>query len=387
MEIKEMMMSDIEKRSLEIEEEMKAENADIDALTHEVEELEARKAEIEAEVETRKKEMEEALKNSEEVDSFEKEEVRKSMTLNELINSAEYRKAYADYIIKGNDVEVRRLLTENADPDNVGEGDGTIPVPTYLANKIQTNWEKDEITSRITKSALKGNLKIGFELSADGATVHAEGAEAPAEEKLTLGVVEIIPETIKKWIKVSSEQYDMGGEEFMEYIYDEIAYRIVKKMAEIILDKITASPSASTATAVGVGALAQALGATTVVDAEALLGDEADEIVLIMNRSTYATLKGLMVSSGTNVGDVFDGKKVIFSSHLPAYATASSGDAYMIVGDLKGVQGNFPNGDEVKFIFDEKSLAEDDLVKVVGRLYGGFGVIREGAFAQVTKPE
>ena len=46
MEIKEMQMSDIEARSLEIEEEMKAEDADIEALTKETDELAVRKAEI-----------------------------------------------------------------------------------------------------------------------------------------------------------------------------------------------------------------------------------------------------------------------------------------------------------------------------------------------------
>ena len=68
MEIKEMQMSDIEKRSLEIEEEMKVEGADIDSLTAEVEAMEERKAEINAEVEQRKKEMEEALKITEPVE-------------------------------------------------------------------------------------------------------------------------------------------------------------------------------------------------------------------------------------------------------------------------------------------------------------------------------
>lgn len=385
MKIKEMQIDDIEKRSLEIEELMKGENADIETLSKEVEELEARKAEILAEVEKRKAEMEEALKNSKEIKDKEESEKRNIMTLKELLESKEYRNAYADYIIKGDDKEVRRLLTENADSTNVGANDSQVPVPTYLADKIQTNWEKDNITSRITKTELKGNLKIGFELSATGATVHAEGADAPTEERLVLGTVEITPETIKKWITVSSEQYDMGGDSFMDYLYSEMAYRIVKEMARIIVDTIATAPAASSATAIGVPSVTEALGATTVLNAEALLGDEVDEIVLIMNRGTSSALKGLMVSSGTNVGDVLDGKTVLETSALDSYASASQGDVFMIVGDLKAVQGNFPNGDEVKFIFDDKSLAERDLVKVVGRLYGGFEIIREGAFVKVIK--
>ena len=55
MNIETMTMADIEKRSAEIEEMMKADDADIDSLTAEVEQLEKRKAEIEKEVEERKK--------------------------------------------------------------------------------------------------------------------------------------------------------------------------------------------------------------------------------------------------------------------------------------------------------------------------------------------
>ena len=49
MNIETMTMADIEKRSAEIEEMMKAEDADIESLTAEVEQLEKRKAEIEKE--------------------------------------------------------------------------------------------------------------------------------------------------------------------------------------------------------------------------------------------------------------------------------------------------------------------------------------------------
>ena len=71
MKIDEMQMSDIETRSAEIEELLKSEDADIESLTKEVEEMEARKAEILAEVEQRKKEAEEALKIGTEIEKVE----------------------------------------------------------------------------------------------------------------------------------------------------------------------------------------------------------------------------------------------------------------------------------------------------------------------------
>ena len=112
-------------------------------------------------------------------------------TLKEIRNSQEYINAYAEYIKTGNENEVRSLLTKNVDG-------GTIPVPEFLQELIETAWENDEIMSRVNRTFIRGNLKIPFELSADGAYVHVEGTTAPTEEALTFGLVSLVPETIKK---------------------------------------------------------------------------------------------------------------------------------------------------------------------------------------------
>ena len=383
MEIKEMSMTDIENRSAELAEMLNAEDADVEKISAETEELEARKAEILKEAEERANE----LKNIEIAKEMVVEEEKKGMTTMEIRSTHEYAKAYASYILSGykNDVELRKILTENADSANVGQNDTTYPVPTLLERKIETAWENDEIMNRVSASFLKGNLKIGFEISGTDAVVHAEGAAAPAEEKLVLGAVSIIPETVKKWIYVTTEQYEMGGEEFIDYIYDEIAYRIVKAMVGIVIDKIDNAPTTSTANAVGLKALTQELGAGTIVNAEALLSGEATDIVAIMNRATWGQLKALQVASGNNVGDVFDGLPVLFTDALPAYADAQASEMYMVVGDLKGIRANFPNGRDIKFVFDDKSKAEEDLVKIVGRVYAGIAPTKPYALVRVQK--
>lgn len=189
MEIKEMQMSDIEARSLEIEELMKADDADIEKLSVEVEELEARKADILAEVEQRKKEAEEALKTAVEIKKVEE----RKMSDMEIRNSKEYIDAYAEYIKNGKDAECRALLTENAT-------NGTVPVPEFVYDIVKTAWEKEGIMSLVRKAYLKGNLKVGFEISSSDAVVHTEGGDAVSEEQLVLGTVEMIPASIKKWI-------------------------------------------------------------------------------------------------------------------------------------------------------------------------------------------
>ena len=386
MNVNEMQMSDIERRSAEIEELMKADDADIESLTAEVEQLEKRKAEIEKEVEERKKEAEEALKNGKTVEEIGKDEKHK-MNIEEIRKSQDYAKAYADWVVSGykNDKELRKILTANADADNVGENDTTYPVPVMLENKIQTAWERDEIMSRVAPRYLKGNLKIGFEISGTDAVVHAEGSEAPAEEKLVLGSVEIKADSVKKWLFVTTEQYEMGGENFMDYIYDELAYRIVKKLAEIAINAIKNSPATSTANAPAVPVLTQALGAGTIASAEGLLTSEATDLVAIMSRATESALKALVISSGNNVGDVFDGLTVLHTDALPDYASATANATYMLVGDMKSIMANFPNGRDIKFIFDDKSKAEEDLVKVVGRVLAGIGYVAPKHFVQVKK--
>lgn len=387
MEVKEMQMQDIVTRSKELEEEIARGGVDIEALESEVEELEARKLEIESAKEERENEIKEAFKDSKELKSNEDlKEERQTMELKEFRNTNEYIHGYRMWVQSGykNDKELRKVLSENG-LAQAGENDTTYPVPEFVESKIRTAWENDQIMSRVTRTYFKGNVKVGFEISGTDAVIHLEGGSAIGEEKLVLGTVTLVPQSIKKMLKISDELYDLSDTAFLDYVYDELTYRIVKKAGAIVIASIIASPAVSSATAPAVNVLTQALGAGTIVSAEALLSDEADEVVAIMNRATWGELRALQLTSGANVGDVFDGKDVLFSSELPPYATASAGATYMIVGDLRAVQANFPNGDEVKFKFDDLSEAEADLIKIVGRMFAGIGVTEPNKLTQVKK--
>lgn len=384
MNIEEMSMNDVETRSAELRELMNAEDADIDALTAEVEKLEARKAQILKEAEERKNLIEEVEKTAKEVESFKGE---KKMELKELRNTKEYAKAYATYLLSGykNDAELRRILTNNG----LGEdSDGVYHIPTLLETKIQTAWENDEIVSRLSESFFKGNLKVMWEVSATGAVFHAEGSPAPYEEQLILGHVELVPVTVKKWLYVTTEVYEMGGEEFIDYIYDEITYRIVKALADAAISAISNAVGATDYQNPGVASLTVAtLGAGTIAQAEGLLSAEATDLVAIMSRATWAQLKAIQANSGNNVGDPFDGMTVLFSDAMSSFDdSANTGNLpAIIVGDLKGVRANYPNGKDVRFVFDDKSKAEEDLVKIVGRLYVAVDVVKPMAFCAIRK--
>ena len=374
MEIKEMQMSDIEQRSLEIEELMKAEDADIEALSKEVEELEARKAEIETEVEKRKKEAEEALKTAKEVEKVEE----RKMDNKEIRNSKEYIDAFGEYIRTGDDKVLRTLLTENAS--------GTVAVPDFVYNIVKTAWDEEGIMSLVRKSYLKGNLKVGFEIDADEAAIHTEGGEAVSEENLTLGIVELKPVSIKKWISISDEVYDLRGEAFLSYIYREIAHRIAKKAADTLIAKIEACGTVSTTTQVGVPVVTEAtLGLGTIAKALAELSDEATNPVIIMNKKSYAAFKAVQYA-GNYAVDPFEGLPVRFNNKITAYEAATTGVTYALVGDLgEGALANFPNGEEITFKFDELSRKKEDLIEVLGREFIAIEPIAPNHFVKIQK--
>ena len=375
MKIDEMQMSDIETRSAEIEELLKSEDADIDSLTAEVEELEKRKAQILAEVEQRKKEAEDALKIGTEI---EKEEERR-MTNMEVRNTKEYIDAFAEYVKSGNDAECRALLTENV-------ASGTVPVPEMVYNIVKTAWDREGIMALVRKTSMKGNLKVGFEISADGAVVHTEGGNAISPENLVLGTVNIVPQSIKKVLQISDEVYDLRGEDFLNYVYDELAYRIAKKCADLIIAAIEACGTASTATAVAVPVLTAAtIGQATIASAMALLSDEAANPVVMMNKATWGAFKSAQYDGNFNA-DIFENLPVLFNNTIKAFSVATTGDTYAIVGDLgHGALANYPNGQGIDFKFDDLSLKKQDLIEVMGREYVGLGIVAPNAFVKVKK--
>ena len=378
-EIMALDIEQIEARSAELtsEIEIAETNEAMDAIQEELEAIEERKAIIKLEVEQRKADMAAVIKGQGDVVEEVKDE--RKVTTMEVRNTPEYVNAYAEYIKTGKADECRALLTENVS--------GSVPVPEFVYDIVKTAWEKEGIMSLVRKSYLKGNLKVGFEISGGEATVHTEAANsAVSEEDLVLGTVSLVPASIKKWISISDEVYDMRGEAFLSYIYDELAYRIAKKAADQIIVKIEACGTASTTTCDGVPKL-QATSASlgTIAGAMALLSDEAANPVVMMNKQTWGTFKALQ-ADGNYGYDPFEGLPVLFNNTIAAYSAATTGVTYAIVGDLgHGALANFPNGDGIDFKFDDMTEMTKDLIRVLGRQYVGLGIVAPNAFVKITK--
>lgn len=379
-EIMALDLDGIEKRTAEINNEIDAAESmeTLDALKDELTAIEERKAVIAAEIEKRKTDMKTVAEGAGKPIEVRKD--KEIMSNIEVRNTPEYINAFADYIKTGKDMECRALLTENVS--------GTVPVPEFVYDIVKTAWEREEVMALVNKTNFRGNLKIGFEISGGEATVHTEGAAAVSEEELVLGIVELVPASIKKWIAISDEVYDLRGEAFLRYIYDELTYRIAKKCADTLIAKIIACGTVSTTTCPSVPIYAVASVALgNVATAMGYLSDEAANPVIIMNRQTEAAYKALRASAGYAY-DPFEGLRVIHNNTLTASAAATTGDTIAIVGDLgHGAIANFPDGEGIDFKFDEMSRKKEDLIEVLGRRYVGLGVVAPDAFVKITKAE
>lgn len=366
MELKNMSSEELEMRKTEIAGMVDNEDADLDALTEEVrsinEELQERKN-----AEAKKEEIRNAVSegNGEEVESIDLIEEKRNMDNMEIRNTREYINAFAKYVRTEDDRECRALLTENVS--------GTLPVPEFVYGIVSKEIASSEILNRARHMNAKGNLKVGFEISAPAAEAHTEGDEAIDEEALTLGVVEIVPQMLKKWVSISDEALDLAnGEEYLRYIYEEVTRGIVRAKEDAIVAAILAAPQVATSSAPAVAKTGTAAGALAdFVNARALLSAAARDLCIICTPAQYATYRGLQMAAQYGV-DPFDGLPVLFNDTVTA----------PIIGDLKGVMVN--EASDIQLKFDDKTLMTEDLVRILGRQYVGIAVVGEKFFAKVS---
>ena len=379
------------------------------------EELEARMAEIEAEKEEPIEEpvveepVEEEIEDNEEITPEEERSLLKDTEIEkrsvevtnlierkgefkmekELRNSKEYIDAYAEYVKTGEDKELRALITT----DGYATGNSaTVEVPDMVYDIVKTAWQREDLMSRVRTISVKGNLKVQFEVSGDAAVVHQEGNSAVSEEALVLGVVTLTPVSIKKWISLSDEVIDMRGEAFLRYIYDELTYRIAKKCADELVNKIKQLPQSLSANGetgvydkVSANKVTAAPGIGVVAEAIANLSDETRDITVVINKLTYANFKSAQYTANFPV-DPFEGATVVFNNSLPAYDSADAGAVYMIVGDFNhGALANYPEGEGIAIKYDDTTLMTADLVRILGRRFVGCDAVADKAFTLVAK--
>lgn len=377
MTIEEIKVADfeaLEARAAEIESEDRSgmEVEVVEERATESEAIEARKNEL-REIEARKAEEREAIAADETLEVIKtfKEETNNMKTFEEIRSSAEYLKAYADMVKSGDTKEIRSLASELAS--------GTIPVPTSIAPVVENTWSKLGLADRATSFNIKGILKVPYEVSATAAAVHEEGTNAPAEEELVFGTTTLTPITLKKWITITDDALAMSDYDFLAYVVAEIGYQIMLTLDNTVVAKIKASSLTDTTID------SAAFDAFSIFKGLSKLADNAVNPIAIMTKDMYFnTVMAIVDDNGRPIYNIVseNGKPSYSVNGVEVVFNASAAND-IIVGDMSGFGINYQESKNINLITDPYSLAEKDLIKVVGNIKVGLDVIKPKHFAVI----
>lgn len=398
----EIANSMVEKRKLFEESDVETR----DALIEDVDNMSKEAEEIDKEIEELKEVKDTFEKQEERMGLFknvepEKVEERTSEIKNNVLDSKEYRDAWVESIKKGDDSYARKVLRDDPVVYGMATTNDNVPVPTIWQSYVETAWYKYGKFSRlVNKSYIQGYLSIPFEADATGAVVHTEGADAPTEEAITLGLIELKPAMIKKWISMTDELMAMTADDFMRYLADELVYRVVLALDNGIINGALDTNGKGVVGIVGNENVENHPAALTFNVVNEAIADLVtfENLTLAINPATF--FKNFMGLTDLQDRPIYqiahdnagkpqyyvNGIRCEFTQALPAYDDAKGGDVWAVVGDFNGYRLNLPEGEMVRTLFDPYTLATQDKARMIGRLYAAGNVARLKHFATISIP-
>lgn len=383
------------------------ESSDVDArdvILDEVGKLEEEATDIDKDVNELRELKETFAKQEERMGLFknvetEKVEERTNEIKSDILSSEEYKNAWVESI-KRNDVTIAQKVLRDDPILGLATTNDNVPVPTIWQSYVETAWYNYGKFSRlVNKSYAQGYLAIPYEASASDAVIHTEGADAPTEEEIVLGLIELKPAMIKKWISMTDELMAMTADDFMRYVADELVYRVVLKLDNGIINGALDSNGKGI-----VGIVNNALTLSTTAALSFNVVNEViadlvtfDNLTLAINPATFfKNFMGLTDLQGRPIYQIatdnagkpqyyVNGIRCEFTQALPAYDDASANAVWAVVGDFRGYRLNMPEGEMVKTLFDPFTLATQDKARMIGRLFAAGNVARLKHFAQIKK--
>ena len=375
---------------------------DVEELTKEAESIDEEIKDLEEQRSTFKAQ-EERMSLSANLTKTKIEERKNQMEINDVLNTKEYEQLYAD-MIRGrvDEKEVRSFLQKRTDPDpGLSTATDNIPIPVLMQGFVETAWYQYGKFSRIVGESFEpAIIKIPVESAASGAAWHTESGDAPSEEYITLSQILLQPKTLKKWISLTTELMAMSPADFLQYVADELVYRIILALDEAIINRtdlngegvIGIVGNANTET------LSAALDFNVINEAVSELVTFEDLVIAMNPKTFFKNFMGLTDQVGNPIFRVvhdnenraqyyLSGYRVEFTQALPAYEDADPGDAYAVVGNFRrGYRLNYPQGRNVITLVDPYSKAPEDLVRMIGRLYVAGNVVKPKHFVELKVP-
>lgn len=333
-------------------------------------------------------EREEVVEAVEEPKTEETVEERENMNMNfevearnanDYVESAEYRSAWVKAVVGKGDADLNAIKEARG----LSTASATM-VPTYVADKIEATWERNRLLGLVSVTYSTAKLSFPVETANSGAGFHTEGAEAPAEEEITLVEKLLQPRTMKKWISITDELIESGEVAVMDYIADEVVYYIMKAINSAIINGTLASGkgiegivNSNLANAVNAGAL----DATTFYKGLATLIDVENPVLVMNPTDFYTKVMGLMDTTGHPIYSAVNGEDFVAGCSVLLQASVPTNTA--IVGDLSAFRLEL-EGASPRIIFDPYTSAKEDKVIVVGKMLTAGAVTKANKLAVVT---
>ena len=373
---------------------------EVEDLTKEAESLDAEIKELEEE-RAKFTEQEERMSMNNTLSKIAIEERKDQIESTDVFNTHEYNQLYADMIRGKADKKEVRSYAQRSGSANLATGTSNVPIPVIMQGFVETAWYEYGKFSRLVSETFEpAILKIPVETSASDASWHTENGDAPNQESISLGQIILQPMMIKKWIALTDELMAMAAEDFLRYVADELVYKVVLALDEAIISRTDGG---------GLGVIGVANNANTESMVSAInfnLINQAianlvtfEDLTIVMNPETFFNnFMGLVDQVGNPIFRIvhdnenrpqyfLSGHRVEFTQALKAYNKCSAQDVYMVVGNFRrGYRLNYPQGRDVITLVDPYTLATEDVVRMIGRLYVAGNVVKPKHFAQVKYP-
>ena len=371
----------------------------VDGLTKEAENLDTEIKELE-ETRNQYQEQETRMSLNNTLTKCEERKEQLSMETN-VLETKDYEKLYADMIRgKVDEKEVRSYLQRSGSA-NLSTATSYVPIPTIMQGYVETAWATYGKFSRLVSETFEpAILRIPVEASADGASWHSENGDAVEQEQIVLSQIVLQPKMIKKFLALTDELMAMAEQEFLRYVADELVYKVILALDEAIMTRTDLN-------GLGViGIVGNALTESVNANLDFNVINEAvakllvfDDLTIAMHPQTFfKNFMGLTDQVGNPIFRIvhdnegkpayyLSGYRVEFTLALPAYDSANAGDTYAIVGNFRrGYRLNYPQGRDVITLVDPYTLATEDVVRMIGRLYVAGNVVKPKYFAELKVP-
>lgn len=228
MEIKDMLMEDVEARLSAIKEELRAEDADLDSLEEEIVQLEARKKEIIEAAEERRAKLDAAAEDPITSPAMEEEDMSEKRFG---IETKEYRDAFMAALVDRATEEQRAILA-----DNSAYGDG-LSLPVALDERV---WDQIHTEHPILADVrtIRSGMPIKVTKMTPAAITKKMDSATTSEQTFTSAEVVLVGADYHTYVTLSYAEAKMSQSAMEDFLVGEVADAIGEALAKDVFARV-----------------------------------------------------------------------------------------------------------------------------------------------------